>query len=121
LRGVKVTFLDIEPILARLKERAQALLVSHPTIREIGLFGSLVQGTYGPGSDADILVILEADARRFVDRIPAFLEHFSGLGIPVDVFPYTVAELETMRDACFTNAALAECVVLATRAERPAS
>jgi predicted nucleotidyltransferase len=121
LRGVKVTFLDIEPILARLNKRAQALLANHPTIREIGLFGSLVQGTYGPASDADILVILETDPRRFVDRIPAFLEHFSGLGISVDVFPYTVAELETMRDPSFVKLALAECVVLATRAERPVS
>jgi predicted nucleotidyltransferase len=95
--------------------------VSHPTIREIGLFGSLVQGTYGPDSDADVLVILEADPRRFVDRIPEFLEHFSGLGIPVDVFPYTVAELEMMRDAGFIKSVLAECLVLATRAGRSES
>jgi predicted nucleotidyltransferase len=118
LRGVKVTFLDIEPILARLTERSQALLMSHATVREIGLFGSLVQGTYGPDSDADILVILEADPRRFVDRIAEFLEHFSGLGIAVDVFPYTVAELEMLQDTGFIKSALAERIVLAARAGR---
>ena len=121
MRGVKVTFLDLEPILARLTERAQALLAGHPTIREIELFGSLVQDSYSPGSDADILVVLEDDPRRFVDRIPEFLEHFSGLGIPVDVFPYTVAELEMMRDTGFIKTVLAECVLLATRAERSES
>ena len=85
MSGVKVTFLEIEPILTGLKERAQRLLISHPRVREVSLFGSLARGNYGPGSDADLLVILEADACRFVDRIAEFLEPLSGLGIAVDV------------------------------------
>jgi predicted nucleotidyltransferase len=116
LRGVKVTFLKLEPLLVKLKARAQQVLASHPEILEIGLFGSLVQGNYGPWSDAGLLVIPETDARRFVDRIPEFLEAFSGLGIPVDVFPYTVGEIAAMRDAGFVKAALAERPLLASRA-----
>lgn len=58
--GVKITFLEIEPILMGLKGRAQRLLVSHPRVREVSLFGSLVRGNYGPGSDADLLVLLES-------------------------------------------------------------
>lgn len=117
MSGVKVTFLKREPLLARLKERAQKLLASHPRALEVGLFGSLVRGNYGPGSDADLLVILEADARRFVDRIPEFLEHFSGLGIAVDVFPYTVAEIQTMQDEGFMKTVFAEHLVLSQRSE----
>ena len=113
--GVKVTFLEIEPILAGLKERAQRLLAGQPRIREVSLFGSLVRGNYGPGSDADLLVILEADPRRFVDRIPEFLEQFGGLGIAVDVFPYTLEEIAGMQDVGFIKTVLAERTVLARR------
>ena len=115
MRGVKVTFLEREPLLARLTERAQQLLASDPRVLEVGLFGSLVRGDYGPGSDADLLVILAADARRFVDRIPEFLRHFSGLGIAVDVFPYTREEIAVMQDAGLVKSALSERRVLARR------
>jgi predicted nucleotidyltransferase len=115
MRGVKVTFLEREPLLARLTERAHQLLTSDPRVLEVGLFGSLVRGDYGPGSDADLLVILAADTRRFVDRIPEFLRHFSGLGIAVDVFPYTREEIAVMQDAGLVKSALSERRVLARR------
>ncbi len=117
MSGVEVIFLEIEPILAELKERAQKLLMSHPEALEVGLFGSLVRGDYSPRSDADLLVILKTDPRRFVDRIPEFLEPFSGLGIAVDVFPYTVEEIEGMKENGFVKTALAERIVLVRRAE----
>ena len=41
-------------------------------------------------SDADILILLRASALRFDQRIPLY--HPTGLGVSVDVFPYTVAE-----------------------------
>jgi glucose/arabinose dehydrogenase/predicted nucleotidyltransferase len=103
LPGVNVAFLEAEPLIARLKERAQALPASHPRVLEVGLFGSLVRGDYAPGSDADLLAILEADPRRLVDRIPELLEGFGGLGSAVDVFPYTAAEIEAMKDAGFSK------------------
>lgn len=117
MRGVSITFFELEPILANLTQRAQRLLATHPQVREVGLFGSLVRGNYGPGSDADLLVILESDPRRFIDRIPEFLETFGGLGIPVDVLPYTVAEIASMQDSDLVKTALAERLVLARRAE----
>jgi len=119
MRGVNITFLEREPLLARLTERAQQLLASDPRVLEVGLFGSLVRGDYGPGSDADLLVILAADARRFVDRIPEFLRHFSGLGIAVDVFPYTREEIAVMQDAGLVKSALSERRVLACRPGTP--
>lgn len=113
MAGVKVTFLQADLILAQLRERASELLKCDSRVLEISLFGSLVSGRYAPGSDADVLVILEHDPRRFIDRIPEFLERFSGLGIPVDVFPYTREEIEAMRDAGLVKTALAERMVLA--------
>ena len=117
MRGVKVSFLEAEPIIAKLKERARELLTSHPQVLEVGLFGSLVRGDYGPGSDADLLLILEADPRRWIDRMAEFHESFSGLGIAIDVFPYTVEEIEAMQDSGLVKTALAERVVLARRTE----
>ena len=113
--GVEVTFLDREAILARLTERAQRLVAGNPAVIEVRLFGSLVRGNYCPGSDADLLVILASDVRRFIDRIPEFLEQFSGIGLPVDVFPYTTAEIDAMRHAGLVKTALAERRVLARR------
>lgn len=113
--GVRVTFLQAEPIIAELRERASELLKCDDRVLEVSLFGSLVSGRYAPGSDADLLVVLKHDSRRFIDRIPEFLERFSGLGIAVDVFPYTVEEIEGMKDVGLVKAALKERVVLARR------
>jgi predicted nucleotidyltransferase len=115
LRGVEVTFLDLERILSRLTERAHQLLASRSTVLEVSLFGSLVRGNYSPGSDADLLIILSNDPRRFIDRIPEFLEYFSGLGLPIDVFPYTAEEIDSMRHTGLVKTALAERRVLARR------
>ena len=116
MSGVKVTFLQAEPVIEKLRARATVLLRTNPQVQEVSLFGSLVKGNYCPGSDADLLVILKADSRRFVDRIPEFLEHFTGIGIPVDVFPYTVEEIEVMKkETGLVKTALVECVVLAGR------
>ena len=41
-------------------------------------------------SDADILILLRDSALRFDERIPLY--HPTGLGVSVDVFPYTIAE-----------------------------
>ncbi len=84
----------------------------------MGLFGSLVRGDYGPGSDADLLVILQADPRRLIDRMPELLECFSGIGIAIiDEFPYTMEEIEAMQNSGFIKTALTEHVVLASRTE----
>ena len=52
---------------------ARALAVRFPEIEEIRVFGSLVRGTAVPGSDVDLLIVLGASDRPFLDRIPAFL------------------------------------------------
>lgn len=115
MRGVRVTFLEAEPIIAGLRQRAEQLLARNPNVTEVALFGSLVKGDYCPGSDADLLVVLRGDSRRFIDRLDEFAIHFSGVGVPVDVFPYTVEEVDLLKDEGVVKSALAECVVLAGR------
>jgi predicted nucleotidyltransferase len=96
-------------------ERAHQLLASNPRVLEVGLSGSLVRGDYGPGKDADLLVMLAADARWFVDCLPEYLRHFSGLGLAADVFPYTREDIAVMQDAGLVKSVLSERRVLACR------
>jgi predicted nucleotidyltransferase len=118
MNGVKVKFLNRNEILPRLEEKAKRLFASRPHVLEVSLFGSLARGNYGPGSDADLFILLEEDSRRFMDRIPEFLDHFSGIGIPVEVFPYTVAEMSAMEGAGFMQTIRRGKIVLAERGKR---
>lgn len=88
---------------------------ANPNVIEVRLFGSLARSTHAPGSDADIYVLLREDPRRFVDRIPEFMEAFSGVGVSVEVLPYTVEESIRMRTSGFMRSITKDCVVLAER------
>ena len=58
------------------------------------LIGSLARGDYTAFSDADVVVIVAGDGRRFIDRIADFIDP----ELPVDVEPrvYTVEELRAL-------------------------
>jgi hypothetical protein len=47
--------------------------------------------------------------------VSEFLPYFTGVGIHVDVFPYTVEEIEAMKGEGLVKTALAERVILAER------
>ncbi len=104
MNGVRVRFLNRDEIITRLVAIAEELLALKPDVMEVSLFGSLVQGNYAPGSDADIYILLRKDARKFSDRIPEFLGHFSKVGLPVEVFPYTLEDIEKMKGSGFIKA-----------------
>lgn len=76
-------------------ERALKELVGWLSARDevcvIILFGSSARGTSTPGSDLDILVVLEESAVPFLERIPDYTP--DNFPLPVDLFPYTVDEL----------------------------
>jgi len=91
--SVKTFWLNREYVNRQLK-RAVDTLRSDPNVVKIVLFGSFTEDRAVPGSDVDILIVLQPDTRRFIDRIQDYLDAFSGLGIAVDVFPYTVDELD---------------------------
>jgi len=91
--SVKTFWLDRDYINRQL-EAAVDSLRTDPNVVQIVLFGSFAEDRAAPGSDVDILIVLQSDSRRFIDRIVTFSEAFSDLGITVDVFPYTVDELD---------------------------
>lgn len=92
----KVEYLRLDKILPELRESSRRLK-ENPNVLSVKLFGSLVNGNYSPGSDADILILLQKDSRRIIDRIPEYLDYFSCIPISVDVFPYTEEEFEKLK------------------------
>ena len=58
------------------------------------LFGSLVAGTPTPRSDADILVVVEAQEGAGAIGVPEVLRAMSPLDCPVDLFVATADEFE---------------------------
>lgn len=86
--GVRVFRLDRQQALEALRRWAESLPAG---VLAVVLFGSLARGDQNAFSDADVLIVLTQSDKPFADRIPDYLP--AGIGIPVDVFPYTVDEL----------------------------
>ena len=103
-------FIDKEAVLRELTLLAVRARRERPEIRQVVLFGSLANDTYTASSDADLLVILEGSNQRFMDRIPNFQRLFLEASVPVEVFPYTDAEI---RSVPLARRALLEGQVLA--------
>ena len=92
--SVRVFFADKEKVLRELRAWA-AGLKKRPDVEKVGLFGSYATDTYGPRSDADLLILLRTSDQAFRDRIPDFLP--AHVSVPCDVFPYTREEIESLQ------------------------
>ena len=89
---VKVFKIDREKILVRLKKWAQSIGKERDVLAVI-LFGSFAKKEETPASDADILILLKESKEKFEERILRFIPR--GLGISVDIFPYTLEEFRS--------------------------
>jgi predicted nucleotidyltransferase len=86
-----------ETLIQKLKREADRILKDLDEVEEVILFGSLARGDDGIYSDADVLIILDSSPyKRYFDRIPQYASIFVKFDIPVEVFPYTRAELDRM-------------------------
>jgi predicted nucleotidyltransferase len=96
--SARVTFLDIGTLLQRLSAAARRLCADNRNVAAVVLFGSLADGTATPASDIDLLVLLRGDRRRVLDRVPDYTVPFEGLGMSVQVLPWTVEELLSRKE-----------------------
>ncbi len=87
---IRVFRIQRDQVIDRLRLWAESLR-SQPEVLAAVLFGSVARGDCTAASDADVLVILRDSPLRFHDRIPLYRP--SGLGVSVDVFPYTLSEV----------------------------
>lgn len=67
-------------------------MTHRPDVSAVYLFGSLAEGRAVPGSDADLLILAEALADRWIDRPLEFYPYFRDSGIGVELFCYTASE-----------------------------
>lgn len=63
-------------------------------IRRVGYFGSYARGTWGVGSDVDLVVVVAEAAEPPARRALAY--DATDLPVPADVFVYTEEEWEAM-------------------------
>ena len=66
-----------------------------PEVRSIIWFGSRVHGIPAPGSDVDLCLVLTDSDKPFRERVADYLPF--GFPVGLDLFPYTLAELERLR------------------------
>jgi predicted nucleotidyltransferase len=93
LGSVKVFWLKQEELVEEIRNAARRLGKSDENVLKIVLFGSLADRKAVPGSDADILILLNEDERGFMERVAEWQQKFS-LDFPTEVFPYTQEELD---------------------------
>ncbi len=91
LSGVVVKSVDEAAVRRAMDAYAARLLAAHPQIEEIVVFGSFAEGTWAPGSDLDVFVVLSHSDKPVRDRIPNLLPGAFPVG--VDLFPYTREEV----------------------------
>jgi predicted nucleotidyltransferase len=108
--SVKVFWLETDRIIERLRELAEEI-VRNGMAEKVILFGSLANRRAVPGSDADILIIVKEESVPGEERVADFNLFFRDIGIGVDVFPYTVSEL----DLPLARNAVKQGIVLASR------
>ncbi len=92
--SVRVFWLDSDLVIRMAGERARELVASGRAETVI-LFGSIAAGRAVPGSDADILVIVR-DGKVCENNLrDEFIRHFSGIGVPVDLFLFREGDPES--------------------------
>jgi predicted nucleotidyltransferase len=89
---VKIFSLDRAAIREALGRHIDTRYRPDPNVVAVYLFGSFARGRAVPGSDVDLLVVLEHDPRPPRDRIPDHLP--GGFPVGVDVIVWTRAEME---------------------------
>ena len=88
---VVIKSVDEAAVHRAMDTHAARLFATRPDVEEIVVFGSFATGTYAPGSDLDVFVVLSRSDATPRDRVPGLLPGAFPVGI--DLFPYTRAEM----------------------------
>jgi predicted nucleotidyltransferase len=89
---VRIFSLDRGRVREALHHLVESRYRPDPRVVAVYLFGSFARGDAVPGSDVDLLVVLDRDHRPMRDRIPDYLPDAFPVG--VDIIPWTLGELE---------------------------
>jgi predicted nucleotidyltransferase len=73
---------------------ARSLKGRHPEVNRVIWFGSWIDGSYSPGSDVDLCIVISESKKKPRDRIPDFLPRSFPVGL--DLHIYTQTELQAL-------------------------
>jgi predicted nucleotidyltransferase len=105
LDSVVVKSVDEAAVRRAADEYAATLFSTRADVEEVIVFGSFADGTYAPGSDLDLLIVLTRADGPARDRIPDLLPRT--FPVPLDLFPFTRDELRERADSPIVAAASA--------------
>ena len=91
LSSVVIKSIDEARVRRAVDRYAEHLFATHPEVEQIVVFGSFANGTYAPGSDVDLFIVLSDSDKSFRDRVAEFLPGAFPVG--VDIFPHTRDEI----------------------------
>lgn len=85
---------DRDAVDAALRAFAAREAQARPGLVRLGYFGSYARGDWGPGSDLDLVAVVDNASEPFERRALAW--DLNGLPVPADLLVYTAAEWEAL-------------------------
>jgi predicted nucleotidyltransferase len=101
LNSVVVKSID-KAAVRRAMDAFAADLLRRREVDEVVVFGSFETDTYAPGSDLDVLIVLRESELAVWDRPGEYRP--ATFPVPLDLFPFTRAELAARAGAPFARA-----------------
>lgn len=86
---------DAAEVDAAFRAWAATVKARHPEVALIGYFGSYARGTWGVGSDLDVVIVVKQSDEPFHRRLLDVSD--DGLPVPADILVFTEMELEAIR------------------------
>lgn len=102
MSSVGVRSVDVDQIRGHVDVYAAWLLETFPEVEEVVVFGSFADGTYAPGSDIDMFLVLSHSQKSIRDRVPDYLPRVFPVGL--DIFPFTRNEIGSRRPSSLLDA-----------------
>lgn len=87
---------------------AQRAVATRSDVLQVGYFGSYARGDWGPGSDLDVIVIVQGSPEPFQARAARW--DATELPVPADVLVYTKDEWLALQQTRFHQAVIREAV-----------
>jgi len=89
----RISSVDRNELLGRLREIAARIRRENPEVVDLRLFGSFARGDCFGNSDVDVLIVLSESNEDALDRILRFRKHFD-LELPLDLLVLTENEIQ---------------------------
>ena len=102
MSSVAIKSVDFAAVRRAMDDYARSLLATWPEVEEVIVFGSFENGTYAPGSDLDVFIVLSRSDQSVRDRIRALLT--GRFPVPLDLFPYTRDEMASLTPSLLLDA-----------------